>query len=125
MTTDSAASAADTTNVPDDPEDLLVHLTKVHLRATASPLQHHPGAMGWQATAGALAAWLLDHVIRDNPLKADAIATLYSGPLGEGPDLDAEVAWIGRVVAGPAGANLQDWITEAEQQARAAQEAQA
>lgn len=118
MTTDTTARAADAAlAIPDDPEDLLTHLAKLHLRATASPMPRHPAALGWQATAGALAALstrLLDRVMRDNPHKAEEIAEIYSGPLGEGLNPFVETTWIGKVVAGPAGAELQDWLTEAE-----------
>jgi hypothetical protein len=107
------------------PKTLLVDLAHIHLRCIAPPLPKHPGAMGWQAMSSSLtvlAARLL-HVVQEvAPEKAAEIADWYAGPFGDGPDGMESTEWFAEAVAGPAGADFEEWIQDAR--ARAERSAQ-
>jgi len=99
------------------PETLRTDLAQMYLRATASPTPKHPAALGWQMTAGSLAALssrLLEVVQRTSPTAAEAIAEWFAGQFGDGPDLEEHTYWVGQRVAGDLGV-LQAWIDEARQ----------
>ncbi|MET9055255.1 hypothetical protein ABZW50_29320 [Streptomyces bacillaris] len=119
----------DTTAVDTDtdtsPKTLSIHLAQLHLRTTASPLPKQPATMGWQMTAGslsALASRLLDVVQRTAPDEAAQIAEWFSGPFGDGPDLEEHHDWVTNNISGSWGLTEQ-WIQEARQLAVKAQQA--
>lgn len=102
----------------------LEQLARTYLRAAASPLPRNPATLGWQATAGplaALAAVLLHHVNKVNPEHAAGFAkTFFHGDLGDGPHPAAVGWWIQTQVAAPAGADVMEWVATAEEEAQAA-----
>lgn len=122
---DTTAPETAETDVDATPATLRIDLAQMHLRTIASPLPRHPGAMGWQMTAGSLAALairLLDVVQRTSPQDAEEIAEWYAGPFGDGPDLEEHMDWIARRVAGSWGVT-ETWLHEAMQLAKEAQQA--
>ncbi|MFG2676988.1 hypothetical protein [Streptomyces sp. NPDC048445] len=124
--TDATAEAADT-DVDASPGTLRTDLAQLHLRASVSPLPKHPAAMGWQMTAGSLAALasrLLDVVQSTAPDKAAEIAAWFAGPFGDGPDLEEHHDWVTDHVAGSWDVT-EAWIQEARQLAVQAQQATA
>ncbi|KAF0651344.1 hypothetical protein [Streptomyces fradiae] len=102
------------------PQSLLTDLARLHLRATASPLPADPAVMGWQMQTAAvtgLATRLLHALAAVDPQQAADITTWYEGPFGEGPDLTDGVDWLDQHIARPAGADINQWIDDARQQA--------
>ncbi|MEU6016904.1 hypothetical protein ABZ826_23500 [Streptomyces sp. NPDC047515] len=115
------------TDVDATPETLRIDLAQLHVRSTASPLPKHPAAMGWQMTAGSLAALasrLLNVVQRTAPEEAARIAEWFAGPFGDGPDLEEHTDWIAEHVAGSWDVT-ETWVQEARQLAMQAQQATA
>lgn len=113
-------SSADTS-----PATLSIDLAQLHLRTTASPLPKQPAAMGWQMTAGslsALASRLLDVVQRTAPGEAARIAEWFSGPFGDGPDLEEHHDWVTDNISGSWDLT-EKWIQEARQLAIKAKQA--
>ncbi|MFG2532776.1 hypothetical protein [Streptomyces sp. NPDC048516] len=108
--------------------ELVTDLAQMHLRSIASPLPQHPAAFGWQATAGgvaALAARLLDSLAQVDPAQADAIAGWYGDLVDHGSAQMGVYSWIKHSVAAPAGADIEQWMDEAQDlavQAKAATE---
>jgi diadenosine tetraphosphatase ApaH/serine/threonine PP2A family protein phosphatase len=111
------------TDVPTTPVQLLTDLGELHTRTCVSPLPKHPAAMGWQATAGSMAAGFARalHALNEvAPDKAAEVADWFDGPFGEGPDPKKHTNWLERhVVSGPAG--LEQWVEEGRRAAAAAQ----
>ncbi|MGO1025628.1 hypothetical protein ACTOXX_34195 [Streptomyces rubiginosohelvolus] len=123
--TDTTAVNTDDTDANTSPETLSIDLAQLHLRTTASPLPKQPAAMGWQMTAGslsALASRLLDVVQRTAPDEAAQIAEWFSGPFGDGPDLEEHHDWVTDNISGSWDLTEQ-WIQEAGQLAIKAQQA--
>jgi len=119
-TTPAPAVDADTT-----PATLSIDLAQLHLRTTASPLPKQSAAMGWQMTAAslsALASRLLDVVQRTAPEEAAQIAEWFSGPFGDGPDLEEHHDWVTDNISGSWDLT-EAWIQEARQLAVQAQQA--
>lgn len=124
---DTTALSVQDTDADTSPATLRTDLAQLHLRTAASPLPKQPAAMGWQMTAGSLAALasrLLDVVQTTAPDKAAEIAEWYSGPFGDGPDLEEHHDWITAHVAGSWDVT-EAWIQEARQLAAQAQQATA
>ncbi|MEU9014308.1 hypothetical protein AB0D12_31965 [Streptomyces sp. NPDC048479] len=107
------------------PDQLLVDLAELHIRTLVSPLPKHPAAMGWQATAGAMAAGFARalHALNEAaPDKAGEITDWFQGPFGDGPDPEEHTDWTEQVIA-KSPAVLEQWVTEAQELARGAKEA--
>jgi hypothetical protein len=107
------------------PQTLLVDLGELHTRTHVSPLPTHPGAFGWQMTAGAmaaLAARLLHNLHQVAPEQAQQIAYWFDGPFGEGPDAEEHTDWLERTVAGSSEVMAQ-WVEEGRESAVGAQQA--
>lgn len=122
-TTNETAPAVEPREAADTPAAWVTDLAQLHLRAMASPLPKDPGALGWQMTAAMLAAMscrLMAVAERSAPDEAAAIARLFHGPFGEGPDLEDEFDWIDHNVARPQGADVAAWMDEARELARRA-----
>lgn len=122
-TTTSLQAAGE--DVDTTPEILRIDLAQLYLRATASPTPRDPAALGWQMTAGSLAALasrLLDVVQRTAPRDAAEIADWFAGPFDDGPDLEEHTDWVGLRVAGDWGV-FQVWLDEARDLAVQAKEA--
>lgn len=97
--------------------EILEELARLHLRAVALPLPRNPATFGWQAIAGALAAFaaqLLHHVNAKDELAGTYFAEVYRGPLGAGPDPLAVGRWLDQAIARPAGADLEAWAADAQ-----------
>ena len=106
--------------------ELLTDLAQMHLRSVASPLPEHPAALGWQVTAGgvaALAARLMDGLMQADPAKAEAIAGWYDTLVDHGPASVGVYSWIQRRVADPAGTDIEEWVDEARKSAVQAKDA--
>ena len=105
-------------------EQLLVELAELHMRTHASPLPKHPGAMGWQANTGVMAAGFartLHALMQVAPEKAAEITEWFQGPFGEGPDPFEHTDWTGRHVA-KSPKVLDQWLAEARAEAVRAKE---
>jgi hypothetical protein len=123
---------ADTITIPDEddetpptPEELLVELGQLHTRALASPLPQHPAAMGWQMIAASLAsgfARALHALGERDPQAAVELATLYHGPLGDGPDPGEHTDWLIGHVAKSVDV-FDQWVDEARSAAAGAKAA--
>lgn len=115
------------TDTPTTPAQLLHDLGELHTRTLASPLPKHPAAMGWQVTAGAMAAGFARalHALHEvAPDKAAEVAEWFDGPLGEGPDPEEHTDWLERTVArGPE--LLERWVEDGRRMAVEAQAAEA
>lgn len=101
------------------PEVLLVDLGELHTRTCVSPLPKHPAAMGWQATAGSMAAGFARALYALNevaPEKAAEIAVWFQGPFEEGPDPEEHTDWLERHVAG-SPETVQRWVDEGREMA--------
>lgn len=101
------------------PEELLSDLGEFHTRTLVSPLPKHPAAMGWQATAGCMAAGFaraLHALSKVAPEKAAEITTWFQGPFEDGPDPEEHTDWLERHVAGSADV-LQRWVEDGRQMA--------
>ncbi|WP_448333550.1 hypothetical protein [Streptomyces sp. DSM 41534] len=106
------------------PQQLLVDLAELHMRTHASPLPKHPAALGWQATAGSMAAGFtraLHALMESAPGKAAEIAEWFDGPFGEGPDSMEHTDWTGRHIA-KSPEVLEQWSRDARYQAALALE---
>lgn len=106
------------------PKQLLVELAELHMRTHASPLPKHPAALGWQATAGSMAAGFaraLHALMEAAPEKAVAVAEWFDGPLGEGPDPLEHTDWTERHIA-KSPTVLEQWSRDARYQAALALE---
>ncbi|MGV9278115.1 hypothetical protein [Streptomyces griseosporeus] len=106
------------------PEELLTDLGELHTRTVVSP---HPNAaaLGWQATAGSLAAGFARalHALNEiDPAKAQEITTWWQGPFDEGPDPEEHTDWLERHVAGSPQV-LQQWVDEGRRYAEASKAA--
>ena len=124
---DAVINVIDEPDTDASPETLCVDLAQLHLRAVASPLPKQPAAMGWQMTAAslsALASRLLDVVQRTAPGEAARIAEWFSGPFGDGPDLEEHHDWVTDNVSGSWDLT-EKWIQEARHLAVQAQQATA
>jgi hypothetical protein len=101
------------------PEKLLTDLGELHTRTCVSPLPQHPAAMGWQATAGSMAAGFARALYALNeidPAKAQEITTWFDGPFGDAPDPDEHTDWLERNVArGPE--LLEQWVEDGRRMA--------
>jgi hypothetical protein len=117
--TDAAAEVAQT------PEQLLADLGELHTRTLVSPLPKHPAALGWQATAGSMAAGFARalHALNEiAPEKAAELTVWFQGPFEEGPDPEEHTDWLERHVArGPE--LLERWVEDGRRMAREAQDA--
>lgn len=105
-----------TDTTPQTPEQLLVDLGELHTRTLVSPQPKQPAAMGWQATAGAMAAGFartLHALLELAPDKAAEITDWFQGPFEEGPDPEEHTDWLERTVA-KSPSVLEHWVTEAE-----------
>jgi hypothetical protein len=110
------------TDAPPTAEQLLVDLGELHTRTCVSPLPRHPAAMGWQATAGSMAAGFARALYALNqlaPEKAAEIAEWFQGPFEEGPDPEEHTDWLERHVAlGPE--LLEQWVDDGRRMAHEA-----
>lgn len=101
---------------------LLLDLGEAHTRTCVSPLPKHPAAMGWQATAGSMAAGFARalHALNEvAPLEAAQIAEWFRGPFEEGPDPEEHTDWLEQHVAqGPE--LLEQWVEDGRRMAREA-----
>lgn len=105
----------DTETETQTPEQLLVDLAQLHVRTLVSPLPKHPGAMGWQATAGSMAAGFARalHALNEvAPEKAAEITDWFQGPFEEGPDPEEHTDWTERHVA-KSWDVMDQWVEEA------------
>lgn len=105
-------------------ETLLADLAQIHTRTVASPLPHHPGHLGWQMTAGALAAGFsvaLHALAQMAPEQAEQISAWYHGPFGDGPNAMAYSRWAEQHLAG-SPEKFQEWVTDARERAARAQQ---
>ena len=104
---------------PPTPELLLIDLGELHTRTCVSPLPKHPAAMGWQVTAGAMAAGFARalHALNElSPAKDAEIVEWFDGPFGEGPDPEEHTDWLEHHVAqGPE--LLEQWVADGSQMA--------
>jgi hypothetical protein len=112
-TTTDTYDAEETTQTP---EQLLTDLGEFHMRTLVSPLPKHPAAMGWQATAGSMAAGFARalHALNDvDPARAQEIVTWFQGPFeDEGPDPEEHTDWLERVVAKGDLDLVQQWVED-------------
>lgn len=109
---------------PQTPEQLLVELAEIHMRTHARPLPQHPGAMGWQANTGVMAAGFaraLHALMQADAGKAAEVTEWFQGPFGEGPDAEEHTDWTARHVA-KSPQDLDRWLKEAEADAVRAKE---
>ncbi|GGU62195.1 hypothetical protein [Streptomyces lavendofoliae] len=114
-----------TDTAPQTPEQLLVDLGELHIRTLVSPQPKHPSAVGWQATAGAMAAGFartLHALLEVAPDKAAEITDWFQGPFEEGPDPEEHTDWLERTVAKSPDV-LEQWVTEGQELAKKAQAA--
>jgi hypothetical protein len=116
----------ETCNTADDnttsAKKLLTDLGELHTRTCVSPLPKHPAAMGWQVTAGSMAAGFARalHALNEvAPEKAGQIAEWFEGPFEEGPDPEEHTDWLERHVASSPEA-LQKWVDDGRQMAQEA-----
>ncbi|MER6249439.1 hypothetical protein [Streptomyces griseorubiginosus] len=104
------------TGTAQTPEQLLADLGEFHMRTLVSPLPKHPAAMGWQATAGSMAAGFARalHALNDvDPARAQEIVTWFQGPFeDEGPDPEEHTDWLERVVAKGDLALVEKWVED-------------
>ena len=104
------------TETAQTPEQLLADLGEFHMRTLVSPLPKHPAAMGWQATAGSMAAGFARalHALNDvDPARAQEIVTWFQGPFeDEGPDPEEHTDWLERVVAKGDLALVERWVED-------------
>jgi hypothetical protein len=124
---EATIEVTDETSTDTSPATLSIDLAQLHLRTTASPLPKQPAAMGWQMTAAslsALASRLLDVVQRTAPEEAAQIAEWFSGPFGDGPDLEEHHDWVTDNISGSWDLT-EEWIQEARRLAVEAQQATA
>ncbi|MGY0065168.1 hypothetical protein ACWY4P_53610 (plasmid) [Streptomyces sp. LZ34] len=115
----------DTTQPKTSAQQLLVELAELHMRTHASPLPKHPAALGWQATAGSMAAGFaraLHALMEAAPEKATEVAEWFDGPLGEGPDSLEHTDWTERHIA-KSPKVLNQWSLDARYEAARALEA--
>jgi hypothetical protein len=105
--------------IAETPEQLLHDLGELHTRTCVSPLPKHPAAMGWQATAGSMAAGFARalHALNEvAPEKAAEITVWFDGPFGDAPDPEEHTDWLERHVAqGPE--LLEQWVEEGRRMA--------
>lgn len=114
----------ETVDIAQTPQGLLADLGELHTRTCVSPLPKHPAAMGWQATAGSLAAGFARalHALNEvAPDKAAEIAVWFQGPFEDGPDPEEHTDWLERNVAGCPEV-LQRWVDDGRQMAAEAKE---
>ncbi|WP_039942942.1 hypothetical protein [Streptomyces himastatinicus] len=112
------------TTKPQSPQQLLVELAEIHMRTHASPLPKHPGAMGWQANTGVMAAGFaraLHALMQVDPGKAAEVAEWFQGPLGDGPDALEHTDWTAQHVA-KSPEVLERWLMDAQADAVQAKE---
>lgn len=122
MTATPETADAETVQTPDQ---LLVDLAELHLRTLVSPQPKHPAAMGWQATAGSMAAGFARalHALQEvDPGKAAELTTWFHGEFDEGPDPEEHTEWTERHIAKDPVV-WQTWLDEAQSLARQSQEA--
>lgn len=112
----------DTTTDAPTAEALLVDLSQLHTRTCVSPLPKNPAAMGWQATAGSMAAGFARalHALNEvAPDKAAEIAVWFQGPFEDGPDPEEHTDWLEQNVA-KSPAVLERWVEEGRRMAEEA-----
>ncbi|MER0443097.1 hypothetical protein ABR738_00650 [Streptomyces sp. Edi4] len=110
----------DDEETPPTVEDTLETLAQMYLRTVALPLPRNPATFGWQTTAGTLAALsarLLHFVNTTDPGRAAGFARFYHGHLGDGPHPLAVTRWLEDTVA---GADFDEWVAQAKEQAAGA-----
>lgn len=110
---------------PQTPEELLADLGEFHTRTLVSPLPKHPAAMGWQATAGSMAAGFaraLHALNQVDPARAREVTAWFQGPFEEGPDPEEHSEWLEREVAGSPEV-LQRWVDEGREHAESSKTA--
>lgn len=104
------------TQTAQTPDQLLTDLGEFHMRTLVSPLPKHPAAMGWQATAGSMAAGFARalHALNDvDPARAQEIVTWFQGPFeDEGPDPEEHTDWLERVVAKGDLGLVEKWVED-------------
>ena len=104
------------TETAQTPEQLLADLGEFHMRTLVSPLPRQPAAMGWQATAGSMAAGFARalHALNDvDPARAQEIVTWFQGPFeDEGPDPEEHTDWLERVVAKGDLGLVEKWVED-------------
>lgn len=108
------------TDTTPTPQTLLTTLTHLHLQAATTPLPTNHAALGWQmhtAAVTSLAARLLHALATADPQQAAVVAAWYAGPFGDGPNPAGHLPWIDQHIARPAGADIDEWITDAQQRA--------
>jgi hypothetical protein len=106
------------TAAPVDGLSLLTDLAQLHLRSTVPPLPKDYAAFIWQAQTGLLAALatrMLAYIQNADPAEASAFALWYQSLAEHGQALPTESYWIDRNVAGPAGADIHEWIRQAQE----------
>ncbi len=115
------------TRTAQTPEELLADLGELHTRTLVSPLPQHPAAMGWQATAGSMAAGFaraLHALNQVDPAKAQEITTWFQGPFeDEGPDPEEHTDWLERVVAGGDLRLMEQWVQDGKRLAESSKAA--
>lgn len=109
----------ETEDIAQTTQELLVDLGELHTRTCVSPLPKHPAAMGWQATAGSMAAGFARALYALNeiaPDRAQEITAWFQGPFEEGPDPEEHTDWLERHIASSPGV-LQQWVDGGRQMA--------
>ncbi len=127
MTAKPETVNTDDTTSPKTPNQLLTELGELHVRTLVSPLPKHPAAMGWQATAGAMAASFARalHALNEvDPARAQQITDWFQGPFeNEGPDPEEHTDWLERVVTNGNLAVMEQWVEEGRRLAQSSKEA--
>lgn len=104
------------TDIAQTTEQLLTDPGELHMRTLVSPLPKHPAAMGWQATAGSMAAGFaraLHALNQVDPARAQEITTWFQGPFeDEGPDPEEHTDWLEREVAKGDLALVEKWVED-------------
>lgn len=117
----------ETENPTQTPEELLADLGEFHTRTLVSPLPKHPAAMGWQATAGSMAAGFARalHALNEiDPARAQEITTWFQGPFeDEGPDPEEHTDWMTYEVAKGDLDLVEKWVQDGQRLARSSKEA--
>ena len=114
------------TETPTTPTQLLTDLGELHTRTLVSPLPKHPAAMGWQATAGTMAAGFARalHALNElSPEKAAEVAAWFDGPFDEGPDPEEHTDWLERTIAKGDPSVVERWVEDGRRLAESSKQA--
>lgn len=118
---------SDTDNTtPQTPDQLLTDLGEFHTRTCVSPLPKHPAAMGWQATAGSMAAGFARalHALNQlDPVKAQEVTAWFQGPFDDGPDPMEHTDWLERNVAKGDLDLMEQWVQDGRRMAESSKAA--